>query len=198
MVYGRSCSKEEITCLLKDWQAGSEEAQELLIRAVYDELRKIARSHLRRDRFNQSLQPTELVNEAFIRLVEQKDIVWEDRLHFFGITARIMRQILIESLRRKRAAKRGGAEQDVKLDEVEDYLAEKRPVDLIELDEALKALESMDARKSQLVELRYFAGLTLEETAGVLKISVASVKREWIMAKAWLYRYLSGPKTDDR
>jgi RNA polymerase sigma factor (TIGR02999 family) len=198
MVYGRSCSKDEITCLLKDWQAGSQEAQDLLIRAVYDELRKIARAHLRKDRYNHTLQPTELVNEAFIRLVEQKEIIWEDRLHFFGITAKLMRQILIEYLRKKRAAKRGGAEQDVKLDEVEEYLAEKRPVDLIELEEALVQLESIDARKSQLVELRYFAGLTLEETAKVLKVSVATVKREWILAKAWLYRYLSGSKRNDR
>ena len=186
----RTCSKEAITCLLKEWQAGNEDAREELIKAVYGELKKIARAYLNKERDIHTLQSTELVNEAFIRLVEQKDIDWEDRVHFFGITARLMRQILIEYLRKKRAQKRGGGKKDLVLDEIEGP-SEKKPLDLIKLDEALEALEEVDPRKSRLVELRYFAGLTLEETALVQKVSVATVKREWVLAKAWLYRYMS-------
>ncbi len=183
--------REAITYLLREWQDGDENARGQLIRVVYDELKKIARAYLRKERHNHTLQATELVNEAFIRLVEQKDIRWEDRVHFFGITARLMRNILIEYLRKKEARKRGGKERDLVIDEIYD-LAEKTSLDLIKLDEALKELESIDPRKSQLVELRYFAGLTIEETALVQKISVATVKREWLLAKAWLYRYIAG------
>ena len=186
----RPCSKEAITCLLKEWQAGDENAREELIKAVYGELKKIARAYLNKERDIHTFQSTELVNEAFIRLVEQKDIDWEDRVHFFGITARLMRQILIEYLRKKRAQKRGGGKKDLAFDEIEGP-SEKKPLDLIKLDEALEALEEVDPRKSRLVELRYFAGLTLEETALVQKVSVATVKREWVLAKAWLYRYIS-------
>ena len=186
---GRS---REITYLLKGWQKGDEEARELLIRVVYDELRRIARAYLSRERDGATLQPTELVNEAFIRLVEQKSqITWEDRVHFFGITARLMRQILIEHQRRRSAAKRGGPDRDLLLDEIRE-IPESKPLDLLKLDEALDQLEQIDAEKCRLVELRFFTGLTLEETARVLSTSVASVKREWTLAKAWLYRYIHG------
>ena len=184
-------SKAEITCWLRDWQAGDEHAREQLIAAVYDELKRIARFHLKRERANHTLQPTELVNEAFIRLVEQKNITWQDRVHFLGITARLMRQILIEYMRRKTAQKRGGLERELMLDEIKELQANRRPLDLIRLDEALVELEKVDPAKSRLVELRYFAGLTLEETATVLKIPLARVKREWLLAKAWLFRYMS-------
>ena len=182
-----------ITGLLKEWQAGNHKAQEQLISAVYDGLRRIARSFLNRERCDLTLQPTELVNEAYLRLCEQKDLTMEDRIQFFAITARLMRQILIEHVRKKKAAKRGGEKGGaVALEDMDQVAPEKRPVDLLELDHALKELEAIDAHKCRLVELRYFAGLTLEETAKALKISVASVKREWVLAKAWLYRYLSG------
>ncbi len=187
--YGKG---ETITSLLRGWQNGDQESQEKVIRIVYDELRKIAGNFLRNERHN-TLQPTELVNEAFIRLVDQKNIEWEDRHHFMGIAAHLMRQILIEYLRKKKALKRGGANRNLLLDEVQEP-EDKKPLDLIKLDEALKELEGIDPDKCRIVELRFFTGLTLSETARVMKISHAKVKREWTMAKAWLFRYISGDK----
>ncbi len=187
--YGKG---ETITSLLKGWQNGDQESQEKVIRIVYDELRKIAGNFLRNERHN-TLQPTELVNEAFIRLVDQKNIEWEDRHHFMGIAAHLMRQILIEYLRKKKALKRGGPNRNLLLDEVQEP-EDKKPLDLIKLDEALKELEGIDPDKCRIVELRFFTGLTLSETARVMKISHAKVKREWTMAKAWLFRYISGDK----
>ncbi len=187
--YGKG---ETITSLLKGWQNGDQESQEKVIRIVYDELRKIAGNFLRNERHS-TLQPTELVNEAFIRLVDQKNIEWEDRHHFMGIAAHLMRQILIEYLRKKKALKRGGANRNLLLDEVQEP-EDKKPLDLIKLDEALKELEGIDPDKCRIVELRFFTGLTLSETARVMKISHAKVKREWTMAKAWLFRYISGDK----
>jgi len=186
--YGKG---ETITSLLRGWQNGDQDAQEKVIRIVYDELRRIAGNFLRNERNNNTLQPTALVNEAFIRLVDQKNIEYEDRNHFMGIAARLMRQILIEYLRKKKALKRGGPERNLFLDEVQE-LEDKKPLDLIKLDEALQELENIDPNKCRIVELRFFTGLTLEETAKVMKISHARVKREWTMAKAWLYRYISG------
>lgn len=184
-------SRSEITCWLRNWQAGDENAREMLMAAVYEELKIIARFHLKRERPNHTLQPTELVNEAFIRLVEQKNISWEDRVHFLGITARLMRQILIEYMRKKTAQKRGGLERELVLDEIKEAEVNHRPLDLVRLDDALVALEKVDPSKSRLVEMRYFAGLTLEETATIQKVSVAQVKGEWLLAKAWLFRYMS-------
>lgn len=187
--YGKG---ETITSLLRGWQNGDQGSQEKVIRIVYDELRKIAGNFLRNERHN-TLQPTELVNEAFIRLVDQKNIEWEDRHHFMGIAAHLMRQILIEYLRKKKALKRGGPNRNLLLDEVQEP-EDKKPLDLIKLDEALKELEGIDPDKCRIVELRFFTGLTLSETARVMKISHAKVKREWTMAKAWLFRYISGDK----
>ncbi len=187
--YGKG---ETITSLLRGWQNGDQGSQEKVIRIVYDELRKIAGNFLRNERHS-ALQPTEHVNEAFIRLVDQKNIEWEDRHHFMGIAAHLMRQILIEYLRKKKALKRGGPNRNLLLDEVQEP-EDKKPLDLIKLDEALKELEGIDPDKCRIVELRFFTGLTLSETARVMKISHAKVKREWTMAKAWLFRYISGDK----
>ena len=184
---------EDITTLLQDWKDGRVTAGEDLIRTVYLELKKISNAYLQRDWHRDiTLQSTELVNEAFIRLVGQKDVEWQDRAHFFGIAAKLMRQILIEYLRNRKAQKRGGGESNLVLDE-ELNLSDRKSVDLLELDEALQELERIDYRKCRLVEYRFFAGLTIDETAEVMGISTATVKREWNLAKAWLFRYLSGP-----
>jgi len=183
--------RESITYLLQEWQRGNQDAGERLIFAVFTELRKISNAYLRKER-QTSLQPTELVNEAFIRMVDQKEIRWEDRVHFFGIAAKLMRQILVERLRKRTAQKRGGdGDPELAFDE-EITPADSRPLDLIKLDDALKALEKVDPRKCRLVELRFFAGLTIEETAAALEISPATVKREWLLAKAWLRRHMTG------
>lgn len=181
----------QITSLLQNWKAGDEEAGVALIQTVYGELKKISSVYLKRS-WNKdlSLQTTELVNELYIRLVGNAPISWKDRAHFFGISARMIRQILTEYLRNRRADKRGNGESLLQLEE-ELYISEEDSVDFVLLNEALQALEQVDERKTRLVELRFFAGLTIEETAEVLNISPATVKRDWMIAKAWLYRYIS-------
>ena len=163
---------------------------------VYDELRKLARDYLRRERADHTLQPTALVNEAYLKLVDQRRVNWQNRSHFFGIAAQIMRRILVDHARSRAAEKRGGLLRKLSLDEANVLPAERAP-DLIELDEALKRLAEVFPRKGQVIELRFFGGLSVEETAHVLGVSDKTVMREWQSAKLWLYRELDREGTED-
>lgn len=185
-----SSSSHEVTRLLVELQGGHAEVSEQLIPLVYAELHDLAVSYLRRERSDHTLQPTALVHEAFLRLVDQRATTWQNRAHFFGIAAQAMRRILLDHARRRRASKREGAAQRVTLDE---GIAEtpQRSIDLIALDVALERLKAMDERQYRVVELRFFGGLDVEQTAEVLGISPATVKRDWTFAKAWLQRELS-------
>jgi RNA polymerase sigma factor (TIGR02999 family) len=170
--------------LLANWQAGDANALEALLPLVYDELRRLARPHLQRERPDHTLQSTELVHEAYLRLAQQEPARFESRAHFLAVSAQLMRQILVEYARRRRAAKRDGGYK-VTLTGAEPLLKEPT-VDLMALDDALQDLARLDPRQSRVVELRYFGGLTVEETAQALKISPATVEREWTTAKLWL------------
>ncbi|MGH9836489.1 MAG: sigma-70 family RNA polymerase sigma factor [Blastocatellia bacterium] len=181
---------KEITQLLIAWNQGDQRARDELMPLIYNELRRLARSHLRRERANHTLQPTALVHEAFLRLIDQSQVNWQNRAHFFAAAARLMRQILINHAEARRAAKRGGEAERISLNDV-DHFAVEQDLDLIALDEALKNLERIDPPQSRVVELRYFSGLTIEEIAEVMGVSPATVKREWSTARAWLRRELS-------
>jgi RNA polymerase sigma-70 factor (ECF subfamily) len=179
-----------VTELLEQLSAGKEGAMNDLLPVVYAELRRQAARYLRRERKNHTLQPTALVNEAFFRLVDQRNVQWQNRAHFFGVAAQAMRRILIDHARTEQRIKRGGVKQHVTLDE--GMLAEQaRSIDILALDEVLTRLAAIDERQAKVVELRFFAGLSVDETAEVMGISNATVKREWSMAKAWLYAQLS-------
>lgn len=195
-----------ITQLLADWGKGDQKALAELMPLVYGELRRLAQSHLRRERPDHTLQRTALVHEAFIRLINQKDVNWQGRSHFLSLASRLMRRILVDHARAKLAAKRGDGAVAVDLDEAIAALDAEDPqawaggagliaddgdrVDLVALNDALGRLEEMDPQQGKIVELRYFGGLTIEETADVLSISPATVKRDWAVAKAWLRREL--------
>ncbi|CAM2010298.1 sigma-70 family RNA polymerase sigma factor [Acanthopleuribacter pedis] len=181
----------DITALLADWQQGNQNAVDRLIPLVEDELRKLARQYLARESAGNHLQATELVNEAYLRLVDQERTTWKNRAHFFGIAAQMMRRILMDHARARQAAKRG---PDIKVS-LNEQLVGRVDLDLIALDEALNELAALDERQSRIVALRYFVGLSIEETAEVLTLSTSTVKREWRMAKAWLLRYLKKRKT---
>jgi RNA polymerase sigma factor (TIGR02999 family) len=183
-------SPATITQLLVRWHDGDQAALEELLPLVYREMRRLAGYYLRHERPDHTLQPTALVHEAYLRLVGEKEIDWQNRAHFFGIAAVRMRQILVEHARSRRAAKRGGGEYRLSLSEA-NRVAEKRDVDLLALDDALRRLEELDPQKSRIVELRYFGGLTIEETAEALRISPATVKRDWRLARAWLRSEIS-------
>jgi RNA polymerase sigma-70 factor, ECF subfamily len=189
-----SSPPHEITQLLVEWSEGSQAALDKLYPLVYGELRRLAHGYLRRERKGHTLQTTALINEAYLRLVDQNHVHWAGRSHFFGISAQIMRRILIDHARRYDYAKRGGGAQRISLDEAA-AVAKDRAGALLLLDEALNRLAEMDPRRSQVVELRYFGGLNNEEIAGVLKISENTVTRDWNMARAWLYQELSGSVT---
>ncbi len=184
----------DVTQMLIEWN-DSGNAPARLMPLVYDELRRLARSYLRRERPDHTLQPTALVHEAYLRLVDQSRIKWQNRAHFFGIAAQMMRRILIDHARAHASEKRGGARQRLSLDEAA-FLPEERAADLIALDDALKQLALTDKRKSQVVELRFFGGLSVNETAEVLGVHPATVDRDWIVAKAWLYRELGKGEAD--
>ena len=186
-----SSPPHEITQLLAEWSEGNQAALDQLYPLVYNELRRLAHGYLRRERKGHTLQTTALINEAYLRLVDQKHVHWANRSHFFGISAQIMRRILIDHARRYDYAKRGGGAQRISLDEAA-VVAKQRGRALLMLDEALKSLAKIDPRRSQVVELRYFGGLDNREIAGVLKISENTVMRDWNMARAWLYQELSG------
>ena len=183
--------EHEITQLLAEWREGNQEALDELYPLVYDELHRLARRYMSRERKGHTLQTTALINEAYVRLVDQRSVQWANRSHFFAISAQIMRRILIDHARRHAYAKRGGGARQVSLDEtatvVLGYLSE-----FLRLDEALKSLAELDPRRSQVVELKYFGGLNNDEIAGVLKISKNTVIRDWNMARAWLYGQLTG------
>jgi len=179
----------QITRLLGNWHQGDEKARDALIPLVYAELRRMARQRLWRQRPDHTLQSAALVNEAYLRLVQQKSPEWQNRAHFFGVAAQMMRNILVDYARHHLAAKRGGGAQRVIL-ETEFGPVRQPEVDLLALHDALNKLAGLDAQQSRLVELRYFGGLSIEETAEVMGISPATVKREWVTARAWLKREL--------
>lgn len=180
----------DVTRLLAALTSGSPEAMERLLPLVYDELKLLAGSYLRRERADHTLTPTALVHEAYLRLVDQRGVSWESRSHFFGIAAQAMRRILVDHARRRIAKKRGRQHQ-VTLDTAVDVATPGSDDEVAAVDEALVRLTALDARQGQLVELRYFAGLSIEETADVLGISPATVKRDWALARAWLQRELA-------
>ncbi len=181
---------QELTRLLLAWNAGDEAALEKLVPQVYQELRRLARRQMMRERPGHTLQATALINEAYLRLVDLRNVQWQNRAHFFALCARLMRRILVDFARSRQYAKRGGGERPVSLDESL-VVSPVHSTDLVAADDALKALTKVDARKAQVVELRFFGGLTVEETAEVLKVSPETVRRDWRLAKAWLLRELS-------
>ena len=183
-------SSETITELLVQWREGDRAALDRLIPLVYKELRRIASYNLRRRRPGDSLQTSALINEAYLRLVDHKNMRWQNRAHFFAVAAQAMRRILVDHARTQNAAKRNAGTIKVSFDQAA-YVGEERATELIALDDALRELAEFDARKSSIVELRYFGGLSVEETAAVLEVSPVTIKREWRAAKLWLLRELS-------
>jgi RNA polymerase sigma-70 factor, ECF subfamily len=180
-------SPQQVTQLLLAWNAGDSAAQEKLIPLVYAELRQLAKRYMARERPDHTLQATALVNEAYLRLVDGKQVRWQDRAHFFAVSARLMRHILVDLARSRHYQKRGGDAQPVSLEDAL-LVSQRKDPDLVALDEALKTLAVVDPRKSQVVELRYFGGLSVAETAEVLKASPDRVLRDWKLAKVWLLR----------
>jgi RNA polymerase sigma-70 factor, ECF subfamily len=181
---------QNITRLLLDWRNGDQTALDRLMPLVYEELRRMANHYMRNERRGHTLQTSALVNEAYLRLVDHENIEWQNRAHFFGVAAQAMRRILVDHARTRNYQKRGGGAQQVSLDEAM-TLAGDRAAELIALDDALRELAKMDERKSRVVELRYFGGLSLEETAEALSVSIPTVTRDWNTAKAWLMREIS-------
>ena len=177
---------------MQAWSHGNSNALDELLPLVYDELRRQARRFLRKERPNHTLQSTALIHEAYLNLVEQKHISWQNREHFFAISANVMRRILVNYANARHRKKRGGAAENLELDEPIFGAAQTRDSDLLALDEALTRLAKKDKQQARIVELRYFSGLTIEETADILGISPATIKRDWKMTKAWLYRELCG------
>ncbi len=186
-----SSSTQRITLLLGEWRNGDKAALDLLTRAVQAELRQIAQRALRRQPQGRTLQTADLVNEAYLRLLGQTDVAWQDRAHFFAVAARVMRFVLVDHARARQVAKRGGGGEKVTLDEAI-AIAPGQPDDLLALNDALERLAAFDEQKSRIVEMRYFAGMSVEEVAEALGIAAITVKREWARAKAWLYRELGG------
>ena len=181
----------DVTQLLIQWNEGSPDALEKLVPIVEGELRRLAQRYLSQERSGHTLQTTALVNEAYMRLIDWKKVRWQNRAHFVGVSAQLMRRILVDYARNQQSLKRGGAVVKVPLEEAALASADRTP-DIVALDEALTVLGQIDARKSGIVELRYFGGLSVEETAEVLEISPRTVKREWSLAQAWLYTQLAG------
>jgi RNA polymerase sigma factor (TIGR02999 family) len=179
-------SSDSVTQLLIDWSRGDKAALDKLMPLVYDELHRLASHYLRHERSDHTLQPTALVHEAYLRLVDQTSVHWQDRAHFFGMAATLMRHILVDYARHQQRAKRGGSTRTLALEHVVEEF-ETRHIDLIALDEALIGLAAVDAQQSRVVELRFFGGLTIEEIAQVLSLSLRTVHRDWRTAKAWLY-----------
>ncbi|MCG8455040.1 MAG: ECF-type sigma factor [Holophagales bacterium] len=182
-------STANVTLLLLEWNRGSESAREQLLSAVYTELRNLARRRLRRERLHHTLHPTDLVHEAYLRLIEQARVTWHDRAQFFAVASQMMRRILVDHARKRQAKKRGGKETRLELNEARDQVA-PRSLDLVALDDALRSLAQLDARQAQVVELRFFGGMSIEEISEVLCISPATVKRDWSSARAWLFHEL--------
>lgn len=188
-----SDNQKDVTILLNAVRAGDQNAPEKLLEAVYDDLRRLASKYMSNERGDHTLQATALVHEAYIRLVDWKNVSWQNRAHFFAVAAQVMRRILVDNARSRNAGKREGTK--VALDEAVSFSKEKE-FDLIALEESLQTLEKLDKRQSQIVELRFFGGLSIEETAYILNVSETTVKREWTFAKAWFQRELrSNSKT---
>jgi len=184
-----SDSDHDVTVLLREWSEGSQQALTDLLPIIYDELRRVAHQYLHREHTDQTLQTTALVHEAYLKLIDQRSVNWQNRAHFFAIAAQAMRRILIDNARRRTAGKRGKGEK-ISLEDVATVSTQK-PQSLLALDEALRELEKIDPQQSRIIELRYFGGLTIEEAATAMDISPATVKREWAMARAWLYKALT-------
>ena len=182
----------DLTDLLVAWSAGDEAARNRLIDAVYNELRGLARGYLRRERADHSLAPTALVHEAYLKLIDQRQVRWQNRAHFFAIAAHVMRRILVDHARTRGAAKRHGG-QRVPLEDVQAVM-DPPEVDVLDLDAALDKLSTFDPRQSELVELRFFGGLTVDEAAAVMGVAPATVDRDWALARAWLFRELGGER----
>ena len=183
---------DDVARLLRDWRDGDASALDRLMPLVYDELRRLAARQMRRERVNHTLQPTALVNEAYVQLLGQRRASWENRAHFFGAAAAVMRRLLVDHARRKRADKRGGGALNVSLRDAAGAADRGSEVDMVALDEALSELAALDPPLARLVEMRYFGGLSVEEAAGVLGCSPATVKRHWKTARIWLRRRLAG------
>ena len=183
-------SQKQITQMLVDWGNGDQAALEKLTPLVYTELHRLARRYMGRERPGHTLQTSALVNEAYIRLIDWKKIQWQNRAHFFAVSAQLMRRILVDFARSRNYAKRGGALRNVSLDEAT-VISREKSGDIVALDDALDSLAQLNERQSRVVELRFFGGLSLEEIAEVLKVSVGTVRRDWSLARAWLHRELS-------
>jgi RNA polymerase sigma factor (TIGR02999 family) len=190
-----SLSKPEVTQILRAWTNGEQGALEKLTPLVYKELHRLAHRYMARELPGHALQTTALVNEAYLQLVDAQAVAWQNRAHFFAVSAQMMRRILTDIARSQHYLKRGGQAPHVSLDEVP-VVSRQQKVDILALDEALDRLAKLDPRKTQVVELRYFSGLSVEETAEALSVSVETVMRDWKFAKAWLHRGLSGEKDD--
>ena len=183
-------SPHEVTQLLVAWGNGDEVAREKLISVVYQELHRLAHHYMKRESPGHTLQTSALVNEAFVRLVDQRNVRWQNRAHFFGIAAQMMRRILVDYARSRRYAKRGGGARAMSLDEAM-IVSDERSAEVVSVHEALEQLAKLDPRKGQIVELRFFGGLSIEETAEVLGVSPGTVMKDWTLAKAWLRREIS-------
>jgi len=192
-----SPSQNEVTQLLLAWSDGDKAALEELTPLVYAELRRLAERYMRRERAGHPLQTTALVNEAYVRLIDLRQVRWQNRAHFFGVAAQLMRHILVDFARARRRAERGGYKQQVSLEEAA-VVSKEKSADFIALDDALKSLAEIDPRKSRMVELRFFGGLSVEETAEALNVSPRTVMREWSLARDWLYRELSKENKSER
>jgi RNA polymerase sigma factor (TIGR02999 family) len=189
-------SSREITRLLIAWNKGDVKALEKLTPLVHTELHRLAKHYMAGERHDHILQTTALINEAYLRLIDWGNVEWRDRSHFFGLASQIMRRILVDFARARRSEKRGGEALRVSLSEA-DHIGRERSADLVALDDALRSLEKLDARQARVVELRFFAGLSYEETAEALKVSVGTVRRDWSFAQAWLFRELNKDGRDD-
>jgi len=184
-------SSLQITQLLKKWSEGNQEILDKLMPLVYEELRRQASRYLRRERSNHTLQTTALIHEAYLKLVDQKEVEWQSRAHFFAIAAQAMRRILVDYARERHREKRGGNAENLPIEEALMIGSQEKSVDLVALDEALTRLAEFDERQARVVELRYFSGLSIEETADVLGVSNVTVRRDWNMAKAWLHQQIT-------
>lgn len=190
-------SQPEITQLLAAWSDGDQAALEQLVPLVQSELHRIAKRYISRGNPGQLLQASALINEAYLRLIDWKNAQWQNRAHFFGVAAQLMRRVLVDEYREQHSQKRGGDALRVSLVEAE-AKSDERSADLVALDDALKSLAQLDERKSRIIELRYFGGLSVEETAEVMQVSTRTIKREWSLAQAWLFRELSGKEANER
>jgi RNA polymerase sigma factor (TIGR02999 family) len=189
-------SPKEVTQLLLDWSNGNQAALDRLTPLVYEELHRLAHQHMKRERGDHTLQTSALVNEAYLRLIDQRNVHWQNRAHFFSIASRLMRRILVDHARAHNYAKRGGGALRVSLDEAA-FVSQERASELVALDDALTSLAAIDQRKCQVVELRFFGGMSVEETATALGVSPITVKRDWSTAKAWLHRAIEKGVTSE-